>query len=155
MEEATVYLCLSNLQMFSLPSVITLTIAATRMYRSLTHFTFSPDMYDILPSNQNSHSLLSILAHCSVEDSENPQRSSRLVSSASHPSVVQLPSNRLDITVHTACEEYPMSQMDRRASHISSDAQLAGKPHKINFGDNVEDHDSEEEKTSASVEAAV
>jgi hypothetical protein len=42
--------------------------------------------------------------------------------------------------------------MDRCAPYVSSDAQLADKPHKINFDDDVE---GREGKRSAPVEAAV
>jgi hypothetical protein len=141
MVEATDFLCLSETQMFTLPSLIAITIAATRLYRSLAHFA-SPPTYDILPSSPSSRSLLSIsLTHCSAQDSETPQsqRSNRLVSNAI-PSIVQMPSNRLEVTVHTAYEEYPMSQID-------------DKPHKINFDDDVEGREGN--KMSLPVEAAV
>jgi hypothetical protein len=61
----------------------------------------------------------------------------------------------LDITVHTAYEEYPMSPMDHCDSYVNSDAQLADsdKPHKINFDDNLEGR--EEKRMGVPVGAVV
>ena len=43
------YIYLSTMQMFQLPSVVTMTISATRMYRVLSDFvSATTDMYDIL-----------------------------------------------------------------------------------------------------------
>ena len=44
--------------------------------------------------------------------------------------VIHKPFDGLNVSVHTAYEEYPMSQ-------------LADKPHKLSFDDNAEDSDRE------------
>ena len=93
--------------------------------------------------------------HCSIQDSENAQRSTCLVLTAdtSHSSIVHIPSNWLEVIIHTAYEEYPMSQPNHFASCLGSDTQLTDKPHELCFNDNVEH--CEGEKMSVSVEAAV
>src|SRR6267154_6553275 len=92
------------------------------------------------------HSPCSLFAHCSLShpsgpDSSNPNtpKSNRLVSTTKDTSIVHIPSNRLEVTVHRAYEEYPMSQMSR---YPSSDAQVADKtPHEIVLDDSVEGRD--------------
>ncbi len=73
-------------------------------------------------------------SHISAPDPDDFQktRSSRLVSKTRDPSVIHIPSNRLEVTVHTetAYEEYPMSQMKHYGSYPD-------KPHKISVDDNV------------------
>jgi hypothetical protein len=44
-------------QMFLMPSLITMTLAATRMYRSLAHFTSLGDPYDIVSLHSSWHLL--------------------------------------------------------------------------------------------------
>ncbi len=65
--------------MFQLPSVITNTIAATRIYRSLADYTFEfPDMYSFFDSFLLLRSLLSMalsVAHwTAVSKSDEPRR---------------------------------------------------------------------------------
>ena len=63
-----------------------------------------------------------------------------MVSGIKNSSIVQMPSNRLpvEVTVHKAYEEYPMSQMNRSGSYPSSDAQQADKPpRELGLDDNV------------------
>jgi hypothetical protein len=90
------------------------------------------------------HSPCSLFAHCPLSYpsgpvTSNPPKSSRLVSSSAKDStVVHIPSDRLEVTVHKAYEEYPMSHMDTHGSY-PSDAHLADKPsHELGLDDNVE-----------------
>jgi hypothetical protein len=76
-------------------------------------------------------------AHCCLSHVPDPDdlqntRSSRLVSKTRDPSVIHIPSNRLEVTVHTetAYEEYPMSQMKHYGSYHD-------KPRNISIDDNV------------------
>lgn len=56
-----------------------------------------------------------------------------------------MPSNRVEVTVHKAYEEYPLSQMNGCGSYPSSDPQLAEKPpHELDLEDNVEGRDEKE-----------
>ena len=116
--------------MFVLPSLVTLTIAATRIYRSLSDFASHPNTYEII-FIQIVFTLTG-LCHRSANDFEsgNPswQRSSRLVSTNKDTAVVHIPSDRLEVSMHTTHEEHPMSH-------------LADKPHELGFGDDVEDQE--------------
>ncbi|KAN0112040.1 hypothetical protein V8E52_007957 [Russula decolorans] len=78
---------------FWFPSTVMTIIATTRMHRSLQSFA--------LPST---------IAPGSNDDQTT--RNSRLVSKTKNPSVVRIPPNQLEVSVHTAYEEYPMSQME-------------------------------------------
>ncbi|KAF8497438.1 hypothetical protein F5888DRAFT_1889571 [Russula emetica] len=114
--------------LFLLPSVVTIIIAASRMYRSLVHSASPPDFHFIEP------------------DSPNRPKTKHLVSHTKGSSVVHIPSNRLEVTVHTSYhEEYPpMSQTNHHGSFPSSDAQFADKPHELGSDDDVEGRDEKE-----------
>jgi len=106
--------------LFLLPAHITLVIAATRTYRALQYYASTPP-------------------NTTGPNSSNRPKSNRIVSSTGtkKPSVVHIPSNRLEVTVHRAYEEYSMSQMNGCDSYPSSDAQLADKsPHELD--DNID-----------------
>lgn len=101
---------------------------------------------DILWFNSQEHDVryssilhaLCFLSHPSGPySSSNPPRNNHIVSStAKNSSIVHIPSNRLEVTVHKAYEEYPMSPMN---SYPSSDARLADKPaRELGSDDNVE-----------------
>ena len=62
-----------------------------------------------------------------------------MVSGTKNSSIVHtIPPNQLEVTVHKAYEEYPMSQMNRCGSLPSSDAQVADKPpHELGLDDDV------------------
>ena len=61
-----------------------------------------------------------------------------MVSNIKDPSIVHIPSNRLEVSVHKAYEEYPMSAVNLSDSYPSSDAQLADKPrHELGLSDDV------------------
>src|SRR6266852_1310633 len=77
-------------QLFLLPSLVTMTIAATRIYRSLSHFASPPITYEII-FIQIVFTLTG-LCHRSVNDS-NPswQRGSRLVSTNKDTAAVHIP----------------------------------------------------------------
>ncbi|KAF8499724.1 hypothetical protein F5888DRAFT_105756 [Russula emetica] len=106
--------------MFMMPSLVTMTIAATRIYRSLSHFA-SPPSTEIDSESGNT----------------SQKRSSRLVSTNKDTAVVHIPLDRLEVSVRTAYEEHPMSK-------------LADKPHELGVQDNTdtEDREGEGEKMS-------
>jgi hypothetical protein len=88
------------------------------------------------------HSIL-LHAHCSssqrsVPDSSGQQRSNRFLSNNKDTSIVHIPSNRLEVTVHKAYDEYPMSQTNHYGSYPSSDTQLPNKSHELGSDENVE-----------------
>ncbi|KAI0281025.1 hypothetical protein BGY98DRAFT_960589 [Russula aff. rugulosa BPL654] len=92
--------------MFMMPSLVAMTIAATRIYRSLSHFAS--------PLNT---------ANDSETGNASRQRSSHLASTNKDTPVVHITSDRLEVSVHTSYEEHPMSQ-------------LADKPHELGSEDN-------------------
>jgi hypothetical protein len=109
-----------------MPSLVAMTIAATRIYRSLSHFASPPDTYE------NYFFSNCIRAHCglchhSVNDSEpdNASWQRGLVSTYKDAAVVHIPIDRLEVSVHTNTtnEEHAMSKP-------------ADKPHELGFEDN-------------------
>jgi hypothetical protein len=98
--------------LFLLPAVVTLAISSTRLYRSLANFSSPPD---------------------SAQDWECP-RSGRSISN--NKPLSNVPSNRLEVTVHKAYEEHPTSEANHYVSYPSSDVPIADKPHEIHFDDN-------------------
>lgn len=108
--------------LFLLPSTITIVIAATRTYRALTLYAQT-----------------SSTTYPSRPESSNPQKSNRRwASGTKNSSIVHIPSNRLEVTVHRDYEEYPMSQMNRY--HLE-DAQMTDKTLELGSDDKVEDSD--------------
>ncbi|KAF8492837.1 hypothetical protein F5888DRAFT_880217 [Russula emetica] len=116
--------------LFLLPASITIVIAATRTYRALTYYASTPQSSSgPIGSNSNTSNLA---------------KSNRLpvVSSTAKGSPIHIPPNRLEVAVHRAYDEYPMSQMNNCGSYPSSDTQLADKPpHELCLDDNVEGGD--------------
>ena len=81
-------------------------------------------------------------SHLGEPDSLDVQNSNRLVSHTKDSSVVPIPSNRLEVTVHMAYhEECPMSQTNHSGSYPISDAKSTKKPHELASDDNVEGGD--------------
>ena len=100
------------------------------MHRSLQYFAPSSTVYDILQSIlPHAHCCL---CHLSAPDSHDEKtRNSRFASRTKNPSVVRIPSNRLEVSVHTAYEEYPMSSM----KHCGP---TPDKPRELDIDDKVE-----------------
>ena len=92
--------------------------------------------------------------HCSPSPFGEPnslslQITERSILHTKESSLVHMPSNRLEVTVHRAFHgEYPhpMSQTNHYGSYLSSDAQLTDKPHELGLGDNVEARDEKKKK---------
>jgi hypothetical protein len=85
--------------MFQLPCLVTMSIAATRMHRSLTDFVSnSTVMYDALP-----FSFPAPAVDDNLQNSPTPSNVSKLQR-------IQTPFNRLQITVDTSNESYQMPQ---------------------------------------------
>ena len=81
-------------------------------------------------------------SHQDEPDSPNLLRTKRLVSHNKDSSVVNMSSNRLEVTVHKVYrEEYPMSQTNHNGSYPSPDAQSTDKPHELGLDENVEGGD--------------
>ncbi|KAH9968292.1 hypothetical protein BJV74DRAFT_889934 [Russula compacta] len=123
-----VFICL-NLNdafngMFLMPALITMSIAATRIYRSLADFSSSTDIY-----------------HPSGRGLGNPQRIGRTVSNAKLTATPPIPLDQkipLGVATHEAYKHHPTSQIGRHTPYIGMDGQLGDKPHRLGFDDRLE-----------------
>jgi len=96
--------------MFQTPAMVTLIIAATRMYRALTDFC-SPDISQDIPQT-------------------------RVVSSTQQMSPRFFPMKRVEVVTHTDSGQYPESQASHYDLHASTDMNVCEKPHGLgNEGD--------------------
>ncbi|KAI0299465.1 hypothetical protein BC826DRAFT_33255 [Russula brevipes] len=98
--------------MFLMPSLIIMSIAATRMYRSLVDFVSSSDI---------------------IKDTE---RHRRIGHNGTSAPTISISPNRMEVAVHTPYEREPISQIGQNASDISMDesGQLLEKPHVVDEG---------------------
>jgi hypothetical protein len=105
--------------MFQLPSVITNTIAATRIYRSLADYTLeSSNMYYYTLRSLSSLALIIVGGFfCSSLDAVFSKNDAKGSKTRNNPTPISL--NRIEVAVDTAYERYPTSQ-----TTISVDAQL-------------------------------
>jgi len=104
--------------MFLMPSLVIMTIAATRMYRSLADF-------------------------CSNDvamDSENTPRLGRAVSNPKSNFTVPAPPKRMEEAVHTTREKYLTSSADQNVPHVGNDrpGQLHEEQDGLSFNNDVE-----------------
>ena len=64
--------------------------------------------------------------------------SKRLVTHTKDSTVAHIPSNRLEVAVHSSYHEYPMSQTNHYGLYPNLDVQLTDKPHELGSDDDVE-----------------
>jgi len=88
--------------LFLIPALIALSIAATRIHRSLTDFGFSINIGQCL---------------------DNPQRVDRPVSNAGWSTIIPLPQNQVEVAVHTSYEHW-QSPEPQTGHYTLSDGQL-------------------------------
>ena len=104
--------------MFRLPAYITMTIAATRMYRSLSDFTsITPrpnDRYVILSSPRVSYSP----GRCRVRERKNLQNSNTVFQVTKRMNTTSIPVDRMEVTVHIVSEQHVTPQMMNDGSSI-------------------------------------
>ena len=120
----TVYLSLT--QMFQLPSLIAMTIAATRIYRNLADFVHEPaDMCFFLRSLYLLRSLSSMI--CRSFDS--PQICDGKITNTKWKPSAPTPLSQIEVTVniHSTAQ-----------SIISVDGQLGNKPHRSSLDSDLE-----------------
>jgi len=103
--------------MFLVPSLITMSVCATRMYRSLAE-SGSTDV---------------------IESAENPQRIGRTATDINFTTTTSTPPNRIDLPVDISYEpwQHPSSQTDQYLSHVSTEGQSREKPLGLSFDDNM------------------
>jgi len=116
----TVFVCLDlndafNL-MFFLPGQITLSIAATRMYRSLADFV-STDI---------------------TKGSDRSRRIGHTGANAKSSSTIPMPLHRMEVAVHTSYEQYSTAQTGQHVSYVGMDGQPHDKSQGLSFDSNLE-----------------
>ncbi|KAH9984375.1 hypothetical protein BJV77DRAFT_194090 [Russula vinacea] len=99
--------------MTQIPSTIMVTIAATRVYRSLANFSSSNISLESAPETGRSVSELRV---------------------RSGP----IPLNRMEMSVGTESDQFPMPRMSRSGTYISTDPQGHYKAHEVDFNVDVE-----------------
>jgi hypothetical protein len=121
-------------QMFSLPSVITNTIAATWIYRSLADYTFGTShMYCYILRSLSSPALIIIGdSFCSSLDPGHSSKSDSKASKMKFNNPVPISLNRIEVAVDTAHEQYPTSR-----TTLSEGTQQGDKPHESGVGSDL------------------
>ena len=107
----------SATQMFQMPWLVTMSIAATRMYRSLSDF-LSPDVYDI--------PFLSSLCLLYFSVHSNPHSNGRNIPVAKAVPAVPTSFTSMQVTVHTTREQYPTSQPNDYGTYTRMDGKMHG-----------------------------
>ena len=116
-KDLTAYLSLT--QMFQFPSVIVMSIAATRIYRNLANFIHEPtDMCFFLRSLYLLR-LLSLMACRSIDSLQ--IRDVKITKTKRKPSA-PIPPSQVEVTIDIRCEPHSTAQ-----SLISAGGQLGGK----------------------------
>jgi len=83
------------------PSLVMVSIAATRMYRSLVDFVYGS----------------TYIAQDSLQENGSP------LSKVTRITAAHIPLKRLEVAVHTVADQYPTSQTSRHGSYIGMDRQ--------------------------------
>ena len=125
--------------MFLLPSLTMMSIAATRMYRSLADFLSSTEVYAALSFHR-----ISSLIQCgqrlrSVTDSDLTPRKGRVF--PNRKSTFTAPTLPNPVEVHTARENYPSSMTSESVVYIDRDhpgQPQRNKPDSLCFDDDAE-----------------
>ena len=125
--------------MFQVPWVITMTIAATRMYRSLSDF-LSSDVYET-STHSFFCSVLTVLVERHGSSQKIPSRSGRNAFEYNGASTAPIILTGIHVDVHTTREQLPTPQANRFGSSTSGQPPH-GKPHEL-IVDIVDDHDME------------
>ena len=118
--EVTNFLSYYGTQMFQMPLLITLSIAATRLYRSLAEYVSgTTEMYEPFFFVFSPHPF-----HFSIQENAGGNTNLRPAWAPAVPAR----SHQIDITVHTDYEEDVTSKMSYHSSHIDIDSQLSDQP---------------------------
>jgi len=119
--------------MFQLPSVITNTIAATRIYRSLADYTSeSTDMYYALRLLSSPALTIVDGSLCSTLDGGHTKSDTKVSKMKwNNPSPISL--NQIEVAVDTTYEQHPTSR-----TTFSVGAQQSDKPRALSVGSDLE-----------------
>ena len=120
--------------MFQVPAYITMTIAATRLYRSLADFSSSTDMYDILYS-------LPFWAHCGryrFSAHEALQDGRPVVHGSRRMVATLVPMDRVEVSVHIVSEQYVTPYIRDDDSGISTGDEIHEKSNGMSYDKDAE-----------------
>jgi hypothetical protein len=123
--------------MFSMPALITMSIAATRMYRSLADFVLD-DVYGVHSFNCSwTHSGQCLLSRKGLD---NFQITGGTVPNVKWTTSMTIPPNQVEVTVNRDTYERWQSpaQTDPYVSFINIDGQLGDNPRGLNLDHDVE-----------------
>ena len=125
------------IQMFQTPALIVMSIAATRMYRSLTDFTSTSGYYAsrlFRCSHAKRDRCRSSLHTSQIQSGRTMKSDPRRISSA------PIPLDRLEVAVHRSSEEYPQANMGQYVSYgtYSADSQSHDKPLVLSLSNDLE-----------------
>jgi hypothetical protein len=119
-EDINRFSCVYATQMFVMPSLVMMSIAATRMYRSLTDFC-SSDTYDIL----NFQLFLRSLSDLTIVWT--PNKSPRIGPAVPDSKLIlaePMSPTHLEAAVHPAYEKHPSPPKDEKVPYISGDRSM-------------------------------
>jgi hypothetical protein len=119
-------------QMFQAPAVITMTIAATRMHRSLTDYTSSPDMCAI------HHFALLTLIMDYFSMRMNSPASGLNFATPKQPHATQTPLSPMEITVCTVFEQHRTPRLSCHDPSINTDKAVREKSNASSLDEDVE-----------------
>jgi hypothetical protein len=119
--------------MFQLPSVITNTIAATRIYRSLADYTPESSNLYYFFRFLSSHVLIIVGgSFCSSLDAGYSKRDTKVSKTKwNNPTPISL--TRIEVVVDTAYDQYPTS-----LTTLNMDPQRGDNPHELSVGRDLE-----------------
>ena len=129
-EEALDFLRFSITQMLQIPGLLTVIIAATRMYRSLADYAsrLPDETHEILPLLYLSRSQC-FRAHADV------QRSDIAFSNGKRTHAISIPFNRRELSVNVDIESHLTSQMNSDSCSVNTNDK---RPNDLHLDDNVE-----------------
>ena len=116
-------------QMFDLPAVITISIAATRIYRSLVDFlmeTYGPVRRNSSPFFWHSRLSMSSKSNCDRTNTSRPIAVA--ISKSSRVPVQSITVETVEVAEHKTYGQYRMSQTNQDASPIRGEGSLCDKP---------------------------
>jgi len=105
--------------MFRLPAYITMTIAATRLYRSLADFTSSPN-------------------DMSLRTRKNLQNSNLEFQGAKHMNIAPIPIDRMEVTVHIVSEQHGTPPVMDDSSSIRAGERMHRESNESSSDDDLE-----------------
>ena len=126
------FICVFEKQMFMLPTMVTMSISATRMYRDLADYFLNTDvcaiLRSIIPRTHYGR------RHNSIVSSDGTQRRRY---PESHANSAINTHNRLEVAVHTTYDQYLGSPEDKDIPFVRMDGRLRDKPLRMSLHEGI------------------